>query len=123
MLFMLSFLHQHNASNYYTTATNILPHETLFLNNENVINIDALTHHLNITGRLSLDDVCYLLKPNMLLLKDPITICGDIHGQFFSLLNITQPANPSNTQYLFLGNYINIVYSSLECIFYLCAYK
>ncbi len=74
------------------------------------INIESLTNHLNAEGRLSLSDAkCLIAKtgqlfkkePNLLTLRDPITVCGDVHGQFFDLLRFLEAGgDPSTTQYL-----------------------
>merc|ERR1740123_2193276 len=102
-------------------------------NNNNAINIDALTKHLNRESRLTMKDALFLIhstktiyqkESNLLRLDDPITVCGDIHGQFFDLLRLLEAGgDPAETQYLFLGDYVDRGCFATECVFLLCAYK
>jgi serine/threonine-protein phosphatase 2B catalytic subunit len=64
-------------------------------------------------------------EPNMLYLHDPVTIVGDIHGQFHDLKEIFRLGeNPGTiTKYLFLGDYVDRGNYSLEVIFVLYALK
>ena len=52
------------------------------------------------------------------------TVVGDLHGQFYDLLSIFDIAgNPPETQYVFLGDYVDRGDFSTEIMFYLCALK
>ena len=66
----------------------------------------------------------FISQPVLLELNSPITVCGDTHGQFTDLLRIFDFAgNPVNTNYLFLGDYVDRGKCSMETICLLLAYK
>lgn len=66
----------------------------------------------------------FLSQNSLLELCAPITICGDIHGQFHDLLRIFEIAKyPPQTNYIFLGDYVDRGPRSLETICLLLAYK
>lgn len=65
-----------------------------------------------------------LKEPNVLYLKSPITVCGDIHGQFYDLLELfSVGGHPPGQNFLFLGDYVDRGFYSTETFFLLLALK
>ncbi|KAL4427037.1 hypothetical protein ABPG74_000992 [Tetrahymena malaccensis] len=89
--------------------------------------------HLQKEGRISkenliklIDDCNRILKnePNLIVLQDPLTVVGDIHGQFYDLLKILEVGgSPENTKYLFLGDFVDRGSFSIEVLILLYSIK
>ena len=80
-----------------TPETRLLSGTMLWGDSPNDVNIGLLRSHLIREGRLELDTALQLVRsaravlaaePNVVRLQAPITVCGDIHGQFYDLINI-----------------------------------
>uniref|UniRef100_A0A1B6CFM8 protein-serine/threonine phosphatase n=1 Tax=Clastoptera arizonana TaxID=38151 RepID=A0A1B6CFM8_9HEMI len=71
----------------------------------------------------------FMLQPSLIEIsiadEDKFTICGDIHGQFYDLMNIFELNGlPSKTNpYLFNGDFVDRGSFSVECIFTLFGFK
>ncbi|KNC56295.1 serine/threonine protein phosphatase [Thecamonas trahens ATCC 50062] len=65
-------------------------------------------------------------EPNLLVLKEPVAIMGDIHGQYFDLqemFKISGFPGTSKRQHLYLGDYVDRGYFSAEVALLLLAAK
>lgn len=96
-------------------------------------NHEFLKDHFFHEGRLQhhqavriLRDATDLLssEPNLLQVPAPVTVCGDVHGQYYDLMKLFEVGgDPKLTQYLFLGDYVDRGLFSIECLLYLYSLK
>ncbi|KAI8973154.1 Metallo-dependent phosphatase [Trametes punicea] len=96
-------------------------------------NVEYLKQHFFHEGRISHQHALFILEqatdlmsrePNLLAVPSPVTVCGDIHGQYYDLMKIFEVGGSfEENNYLFLGDYVDRGCFGIECLLYLYALK
>lgn len=66
----------------------------------------------------------FIRESNVQPVRSPVTVCGDIHGQFADLVELFRIGGSCpDTNYLFMGDYVDRGYHSVETVTLLVALK
>jgi serine/threonine-protein phosphatase 2B catalytic subunit len=100
---------------------------------EGNVRMPLVQSYLRREGKLSLEAITKVLElaleilreePNVLTIDAPCCVFGDLHGQFYDLMNLLElSGTPPNTQCLFLGDYVDRGMFGIETIIYLLSFK
>mmetsp|Transcript_47683 Transcript_47683/g.102123 ORF Transcript_47683/g.102123 Transcript_47683/m.102123 type:complete len:1070 (+) Transcript_47683:107-3316(+) len=84
----------------------------------------VILEEAQITALIEVARDTFMRQPTLLELEAPIKVLGDIHGQFYDLLEFFAiGGTPPETNYLLLGDYVDRGKHSIEVISLLLAFK
>ena len=83
-----------------------------------ILNINQLSSMLKLAKEVLANE------QNVVMVRAPVTVVGDIHGQLFDLLEIFRISGDlPSTNYLFMGDYVDRGNYSIECFSLVLALK
>jgi serine/threonine-protein phosphatase 2B catalytic subunit len=98
--------------------------------------MDLIRKHLLREGHIDKPELIQLIsratrlmkeEPNVIRIKEPVVIVGDIHGQFYDLIHMFEKVVDQRmlpkTNILFLGDYVDRGSYSIEVCIFLFALK
>lgn len=114
-------IHDPNIAKVYQYISHVIQ---ILINNKNDENAFGLTNN-SIIWILRQVKTILINEPMLIQATNPITIVGDIHGQFDDLLRIFKKLGfpNKNNRYLFLGDYVDRGKNSSEVILLLFCFK
>ena len=84
----------------------------------------------NVLSEGDLKNLCEIVKDKMIEesnvqpVSSPVTVCGDIHGQFYDILELFRTGGEiPTTSYIFMGDYVDRGHHSVECFELLMCFK
>ena len=114
-------------------TTGVRPSDTDVFRGDSGIDLEFLESHLSREGRLHEVQILRIIETARDILRTeatlldvslPVNVCGSIHGQYYDLMKLMEVGgSPDLTNYIFLGNYVDRGYFSVECMVYLLALK